>query len=304
MKDNKEKALPPLIEAIKGEIEAEKPIRENDLPPLIASVKGEIEAEKPIREWLEYANMIFTNNGRKFTNLKDFVTQFYDSYRLFKEDYDKIEKLNLGNLINVLYFNEDEKSCYLELLVEGKQEGTIKPKGFKYLTIFQRDGQYHAFFTDSQNYNRKIIEITDVDPSVLKGYLDVFRKHKEIFNLYKDFRNKPELVFGNHHSLYVLVHAWDDALVDGLEAIEFIIQNFPFLNTYYCMHIWVDLLNGINIDFDKCYVTIDEHEETLVGKSLYTDALNTLQFPTSRLTDEYDYGDLSDEDEEIDTNRK
>lgn len=277
---------------------------EKELPALIEAVKGEIEIEKPIREWLEYANIIFANNSKKVTSLKEFTENFYNAYMSFKEDYDKIEKLNIGNLVNVLYFSEDENSRHLELVVENDEEGTIKPDGFIYLNIIERDGKFRAYFTNSQNHNRKISEITDVNPSVLKGYLDVFSKHKEIFNLYLDFHRQPELACGYNHYLYVRVNAKDDSLVDGLDGIEFTIQNYPFMNTCYIVHIDVDLTNGININYKNCSVLIDDRKESLVGRTLYSDALGLVKFPTSRLTKGLQDEDEYDDDEEIDTNRK
>ncbi len=126
MKNEEKKELPPLVLSA---------LNENANPSeLYDSILSQMESEKKVNEWLKKASKIFTRGKNNLISLKDFILTVNKIYCAFKEEYDNLEKMNIGNDINVLsYNNESGRQLYLK--ISDVSCDAIVPKGFNYLLI-------------------------------------------------------------------------------------------------------------------------------------------------------------------------
>ena len=207
-------------------------------------------------------------------SLKEIATLVQASYSRFKEEYKTLEKLDIGKNNNVIdFYNDGCCGRLLYMQINEQEEKTIVPNGFHYLTISDFNGEHELSFKNSEIINRKSITIDNVDSRILDGYLDLFEKYYPIFKLYDDLYENNYLASNRSQYLMMGMDTNNDSLINGLNGIEFNIQNFSEMGNNYIIRLYVDLQNGVNIDYKKSKIIVNDSVKKFDGFG-YTEILN------------------------------
>jgi len=250
-----------------------------------------------LNTWLDNLYYYFThdNNNSEIPNerlisLKELATFIQTVYRDFKEEYRTLEKLDIGENNNVLCYNNDGNNRILYMQINKQGEKTIVPKGHRYLTIRCFNGEYKLSFTNAETFSdeRKIITIKNIDSRILSGYLDLFEKYYPIFKLYYDLHRNNSLASNGNQYLNMMMDTTNNSLINGLNGIEFNIQNFSFMGDSFVIRLYVDLTNGVNIDYNKSKIIVNDSMKKANGfgyKEILNRAFENIRFNRSSLED-------------------
>ncbi len=250
-----------------------------------------------LNTWLDKVKYLFTHDSnlseipdKELISLKELATLIKNAYSRFKEEYETLEKLDIGKNNNVLDFYKDECGRLLYMQINEQEEKTIVPKGFHYLILKNFDGGYNLSFTNTEilSYDRKVITINNLDSRLLNGYLDLFERYYPIFKLYVDLHENDSLTSNRSHYLKMRMDTTNDSLINGLNGVEFNIQNFSEMGNNFIIKLYIDLRNGITIDYNKSKIIVNDSVKNAKGFG-YTEILNNvfenIRFNRSSLED-------------------
>lgn len=207
-------------------------------------------------------------------SLKELAILIQTTYLRFKEEYETLEKIDIGKNNNVLdFYNDGCCGRLLHMQINEQEEKTIVPNGFHYLTIGDFNGEHELSFKNSEMINKKSITIDNVDSRILDGYLNLFEKYYPIFKLYVDLYENNYLASNRSQYLMMGMDTNNDSLINGLNGIEFNIQNFNEMGNNFIIRLYVDLRNGVNIDYKKSKIIVNDSVKKFDGFG-YTEILN------------------------------
>ena len=138
---------------------------------------------KLLNIWLDKVNYLFSHDNNlsvvhdeELISLKELATLIQTTYLRFKEEYETLEKLDIGKNNNVIYFYNDGCSRLLYMQVNEQEEKTIVPNGFHYLTIEDSSGKHELSLKNTEIFcdEMKIIKIDNIESRILNGYLALF----------------------------------------------------------------------------------------------------------------------------------
>ena len=252
---------------------------------------------KLLNAWLDKVNYLFTHDinfneipNEELISLKELATLIQTTYSRFKEEYENLEKLDIGKNNNILGFYNDGCSRLLYMQINEQEEKTIVPKGFYYLTIEDSIGEYKLSFKNTEIFcnEMKIITIDNIEPRILNGYLNLFEKYYPIFKLYVDLHKNNYLEARKSQYLMMGMDTNNDSLINGLNGIEFNIQNFSEMGNNFIIRLYVDLRNGVNIDYNKSKIIVNDSVKNPKGFGyieLLNHAFENIRFNRSNLAD-------------------
>ena len=131
----------------------------------------------------------FSNSCNRYTldetiNINDYLKIIQKKHREFKEEYESLEKINLGKSINIAGYTEDSSIRGLRIKLNSNEKGTIVPGSeFEYLDIFSEEGRTWAQFITKYEYSGKVVPLKGVSEEVLNNYLELFFKYRKLFEL-------------------------------------------------------------------------------------------------------------------------
>ena len=236
---------------------------------------------KLLNIWLDKVNYLFSHDNNlsivhdeELISLKELATLIQTTYLRFKEEYETLEKIDIGKNNNVLdFYNDGCCGRLLHMQINEQEEKTIVPNGFHYLTISDFNGEHELSFKNSEMINKKSITIDNVDSRILDGYLNLFEKYYPIFKLYVDLYENNYLASNRSQYLMMGMDTNNDSLINGLNGIEFNIQNFSEMGNNYIIRLYVNLQNGVNIDYKKSKIIVNDSVKKFDGFG-YTEILN------------------------------
>ena len=252
---------------------------------------------KLLRSWLRKVKYLFTHDEKfeevqekDLISLKELATLIQNVYVNFKEEYNNLEKLDIGENNNVLYYGVDDKSRILYMQINEQGKKTIVPKRSRYLTFREVNGKYDLYFQNTEIFcdDLKFDHIYNIDSNILNGYMDLFGKYYPIFKLYYDLHHNDSLASSRSQYLAMRMDTVNDSLINGLNGIEFNLQNFCEMGNNFIVRLYVDLRNGVNIDYNRSKIIVNDSVKKTGGFG-YTEILDhvfkNIRFNRSKLAD-------------------
>ena len=207
-------------------------------------------------------------------SLYDFVSSYKELYDQFKEEYQTINKLNIGNNNNVIEYIDNGDYRMLSLQLNDQEEGSIVPGDEYNRLIIEERPDYknslNAYFASGSTYRLKTPTVTNVDQDILRSYLDLFGKYYPLFELYRDLNLGGS--YRDGQLINFRINAHNASLINGLDNIEIHIEsnNQININNYILIH--VDLTNGVEVNHERSIAKIDSYQIPLLQAGVVDNA--------------------------------
>lgn len=199
-------------------------------------------------------------------NLREFIDSFREAYFAFKEDYEKIEKLNFGTCFlvdrDVNLDNEEKKNLTnwedgtIIPIITGGEPDTLIPEKGKLFLIETKSDVRMVFKKGKDEYKR-----IEADQEVIKGYIDIIKKHRELFNLLYDlYATHSEIINESMARLSFVLFNKDMTERNGFNDIAGVrvkLANYGSYEPRFNIGVYVDIETGEIIE-DKCTLMINE----------------------------------------------
>lgn len=241
-----------------------------------------------INTWLKKVEYIFAQEysldeiqKEELISINELVKIIHDFYQKFKEEYNHLEKMDIGNNNNIISYIDNEGFRILIMQINEQDDKTIVPEDFYQMTITDDNNRLELSFENSETFIIK----DNINPIILKNYLDLFSKYYPIFSLYRDLNQQNLIVSNRNNYLMMRMNATEDSLINGLEGIEFIIQNFNELGNNYVINLKIDLKDDIKINNknSKIYINDQEIKKGPLYKKILDEVFNNIKFKRSKL---------------------
>ena len=223
---------------------------------------------KLLNIWLKNINYFFIHNKNQeeikkeeLISLKELAELIQNLYSKFKEEYNNLEKLDIGENNNIIHCDIEDDHKLLIMEINEQKEKSIVPNNFNILTLIGHNDEFQLYLKEDDMIDSKIITIDNIDQKILKEYFDIFYKYYPLFKLYIDLYQNPSLVSNGSHYLHMDIDANADSLINNLNGIKFNIQNVNELGDNYIINLYIDLTNGINIDYNKSEIIMNDSKK-------------------------------------------
>lgn len=222
---------------------------------------------------IDYSNSI---------SLYHLVELFNKLYLFFEKDYQKLEKIDLGECIEFLNFYKSSDYRLLEFrIVNPNKEICDVEETLLYL--IEDNEKIFSFVTNNlnffaENYYRKDGELNE---ELVKKYLDLAEKHSLFLDAYKYFKNK--FIFGNGTT--VLFSKVNGVLLKKLDTFEVSFGN-QYFNTSDYINIPFILGENFDIDYDSSEI-IFHLEKQENKKEIIDELINKVCITCNKLSDVY-----------------
>ena len=148
------------------------------------------------------------------TNLIELVTKFNTLYQNFKKDFEKLPKLNLAKKTNYSQFSSTGDNKLLVLDLYNPNEDLYNEDGWIALYLHFLNNELFANIFNEKYFDNSYQKKINIEPEIIKNYLEVFDKHKELLKSYDMLRNA--FLFGNGTTL--LFSNIDGEILNGLKT--------------------------------------------------------------------------------------
>lgn len=202
-------------------------------------------------------NFDLNNYNVNYTNsisIYNLVNSFNKLYIPFKKEYEKLDKLSLGNYIEILNYNKfNLGEDNYRMLVINIEEPIICNTYDTTLYICEKNSnEIYSFVINKNNYPDERTEIK-LDKEKCKNYLDLFDKYKLLLDTYKILNNG--FIFGNGTD--TLSTRINGKLLEEIKNFEISFgQNS--ISTSDFVKLFIDLDKTINIDINNCKIILDD----------------------------------------------
>lgn len=164
---------------------------------------------------INYNNKLNTNCDENIS-IGTILTVFINEYLCFKEEYDKLPKLNEYKELSFISFGEYNKLKTISL--EFYDDKIMESRnGYLLLSLEENNGEYSSYIYNGLIGDKfKMIDV-NIDSQVIKQYIDLFKKYKYLMDAYNYFLKKG-MIFGNGYN--VLLINIDGEILDKLNSFE------------------------------------------------------------------------------------
>ena len=199
-------------------------------------------------------------NIQDSTKLIDLIESFNKLYISFKKEYDNLEKIKLGENVQVLSFKKfyhsyEKQNCRDVILNVYKP--TFTNHDFTTLFLREADGEIKPFFSNcinpcDKNYYKENVTI---DKEFAKRYLDLFEKYELLIKAV-NLLGHWEIFGDGLNYLAVEIDNRNKNLLNGLNKLKIILGHH-----LYNIHIVINLGENFGIDYNNCKITYKEKEK-------------------------------------------
>lgn len=189
-------------------------------------------------------------------SLFNFIASFNKLYVLFKEDYDQLEKMNIGKEIYPLSFQKftSDNDDY-RLLILFVDRPTITSHKRTILYLREINGKMEPFVTDDYNSYRENVVL---DNTKAQAYLDLFEKYSLLLETYNYLDNRQ--MFGDGtNSMFTVIDDYQSNLLEGLKKFNLRISS-SYFDTGYYVDLSINLGDNFGIDYGNCRMLVDDED--------------------------------------------
>lgn len=191
-------------------------------------------------------------NKENCVSLYELMLSFNNLHSKFINEYDQIEKLDLGKKVDIDYYEKKDNIRKMRLLID---DSKITDEDDVDLYIFEDNGNITSIVTDAgKSYiDGKEIEL---DKDKIIKLLDLFEEYHQLFDLYKKLNNKI-IVSNGPFTLFTQI---GDVTNDFTDSINSFKVNFgtSFMNEPGDhFRISMRLADELDIDQDDCKIYLD-----------------------------------------------
>ena len=197
----------------------------------------------------------------KLFRVNKFVEEFCETYNYFKEDYKKLEGLNLGkfNVIEVFHNCEEER-----VVLEVFPGSSLIPEGGK-LTMIENYEQ-PKMIVEKGNEKKEL----NVDKNTIRKYLRFFVfEYGLFFDFLSSLRKKNTLGTIGDDSIFISCQTYDS----DLDKIRIKLFGNRSWNIDYTFDICVDLLTG-EIDYDNSTMQLNDYTVPILNNKIIDEIYN------------------------------
>lgn len=224
---------------------------------------------------IDYSNSI---------SLYHLVESFYKLYILYKIDYDKLAKLNLGKKEKIISFNSYKKGDNETLVIDiDEPNRDIFDTDNAILYLYKKENNTYNYISnglypyDNDYCTKELI----IDLKIMKDYLDFGRKYGLLIDSYNFLYNK--FIFGNGTSL--IFSKINGEMEDGISSFEITIGNVYFNREDY-INVVFKFGDNLLIDYDNSIVKLGDY--IVDNKKEVIDMLiNNIYINRDKLSDMY-----------------
>ena len=237
--------------------------------------------KKSDRENLDYNNTTLHIDRKESISIGSIIGTFMNQYTDFKKEYDNIQKLNSYNELRYVgfYKEDEEKSLCLDFYDNNK---TMKSKyGYLLLILKEKNGVCSCYVRNDHIGKDYDIREEKIDEKVVKTYIALFEKYKDLLDAYNFLQSK--FVFGNGFN--VLNMRINGDILKELKSMEISFGNC-YMNRSDYVTLEVELLNDNR--FLKEEITIDDKTIEPTGE-IVTYLLNEVYLNREYLPSLYKY---------------
>ena len=206
-------------------------------------------------------------------SLKEIMDLFVLAHNNFKEEYDNLDKFDLGDDLE-FEFNKsnhkEENHRYLTVFIKNPTFANIESG---YLFMQEVNGEIKCLFTDA-DYDAPNVDdmIVNLDEDKVREYLDLFEKYQSLLKFYQRY-NQSILFRGNSCSLYLRIYSKNDNVLDDMERMWFYISIEPEFNGGNSLIINYDLVNNTitrsSVEINNRNYKLNEKEFLNLLNSIY-----------------------------------
>ena len=213
------------------------------------------------------------------TKLIDIVTKFNEQYQNFKKDFEKLPKINLAKKINYREFSTYDNNKLLVLDLYNVNEGLYNEDGWIALQLYFLNSKLFANLFNEEYHNNTYQERININPKIIKDYLDVFDKHQKLLEIYEKLRRA--FLFGNGKT--ILFSNIDGELLNGLKNFTFTFGNgymngHEYIKVTFKLDEQLEIIN-YELEFDTFNENYKEHEQEIINYLLDNIYINNSELP-------------------------
>ena len=213
------------------------------------------------------------------TKLIDIVTKFNEQYQNFKKDFEKLPKLNLAKKIKYREFSNDNDNKLLILDLYNTNDGLYNENEWIALQLFFLNNELFANLFNEQYHDNAYQERININPKIIKNYVEMFDKHEEFLNTYEKLCNA--FLFGNGTTL--LFSNIDGELLNGLKNFTFSFGNAymngsEYIKVTFKLGEKLEIIN-YELKFDTFNENYKEHEQEIINYLLNNIYINNNKLP-------------------------
>lgn len=221
-------------------------------------------------------------------SLFELVSSFNKLYLEFKEEYDKLEKLDLGDNVELINFNKysvnDSNYRVSKFYISGSHLTTSSDT---FLYLREINGKIKPFVTNDYHRSDKKYFYKDInlDREIAKKYLDLFEKYNSLLTIY-DYLKYKRLFGDGSSSIFTVIDNHHSNLLKGLNTFRIIIGG-DYVDTDFSFDLFVNLGKEFGLNKDKCKLFLD-YKNTPINKDVFNEILNNLYINKEYLCDDKD----------------
>jgi hypothetical protein len=222
----------------------------------------------------------YDNSISLFSLIEDFNKLYLD----FKKEYDELEKLDLGNFVELISFNKysvnDNNYRVLKFYIN---DSHITPTD-TFLYLREINGKIKPFVTNDYHCSDKKYFYKDINLNreISRKYLDLFEKYNSLLAMYNYLKYRR--LFGDgSSSLFTVIDNHHSNLLNGLNTFRILFAG-DYLDTDFCFDLSVTLGNNLELNKDKCKLFLD-YKDSFTSKDKFDGLLNNVYINKDYLID-------------------
>lgn len=211
-----------------------------------------------------YSNELIENTDVIYDNtisLYNLFKSYNELYMSFKNEYEKLNKINCSTNIQYVYFGKYN--------IKGKENRTLvfeilDNDEWKYINLSQNGDHFKSNITNGVFPRTKDDVILNImNEEDVKKYLDLFEKYQMLFELQEQFNS--EKLTGDGCSMIDVSISGN--LLNNNCYVDVFMGDF-YMNTSYSINLLINLGENFGIDKDKCKIILDNKEVVNTDKAL------------------------------------